>query len=58
MINRVDTSTPITRRSPGNYWRKPHGRRRDAVLGSEGIRLLAYTLQNELIAQGYIHLAD
>ncbi|MBN0934269.1 ShlB/FhaC/HecB family hemolysin secretion/activation protein, partial [Pseudomonas aeruginosa] len=23
-------------------------------LGSEGIRLLAYTLQNELIAQGYI----
>lgn len=53
MINRVDIDSDnraLTRKLLAKTARQAQGR----CLGSEGIRLLAYTLQNELIAQGYI----
>ena len=53
LINRVDIDSDnqaLTRKLLAKTARQAQGR----CLGSEGIRLLAYTLQNELIAQGYI----
>lgn len=53
MINRVDIDSDnraLTRKLLAKTARQAQGR----CTGSEGIRLLAYTLQNELIAQGYI----
>ncbi len=53
MINRVDIDSDnraLTRKLLAKTARQAQGR----CPGSEGIRLLAYTLQNELIAQGYI----
>ncbi len=51
LINRVDIDSD-------NALTRNTGENRTAgagtLSGSEGIRLLAYTLQNELIAQGYI----
>lgn len=53
LINRVDIDSDnqaLTRKLLAKTARQAQGR----CTGSEGIRLLAYTLQNELIAQGYI----
>lgn len=53
LINRVDIDSDnqaLTRKLLAKTAQQAQGR----CLGSEGIRLLAYTLQNELIAQGYI----